>query len=307
MARSTARGLGWDEPLALTVLALSLFAALPPLAALYARGVLLRGPLGRRDLAHALAPLATTATLTAVLIARGDFSLAVWQSYGIALQLLALGYGAWVVRLWRSSERPRWAGGVLAAFGVHWAFSAGAWAASLVPGVPAPWGPAMEGLSMAALVAFGGAALVTALRAAPALAPEPPAPYARAGLGTSERQRLTERLRDIIERRKPHLDPDLSASDLADLIGATPRELSEVLTCEVGESFFEFLAGLRVEEAKRRLADPARADETILEVIYASGFNSKSAFHRAFRERVGQTPSAFRRAALERARPRQAA
>ena len=101
-----------------------------------------------------------------------------------------------------------------------------------------------------------------------------------------------------------YLDPELSAAALAAHLGASPRELSEVLNVEIGQRFFEFVNGHRVAEAQRRLRDPEHADATILEVLYASGFNSKSAFHRAFREAVGTTPSAYRR---QGAAPRHAA
>ena len=296
-ARAAARGVGWDETPGETAAALGLFTALPPLAALYARGALGGRALSLHDARHAFAPLAAFSTV-AVLLGRGAMTLAAWQAYAVALQALALGYGVWIVRLWRASERPRWAGGVLAAFGVHWALSAGAWAGGLVEAVPLAWALALEGLSMAALVGFGGLAVVGALRRVPALAPPAPAPYALSGTPEAERQRLARRLRDAFERDRLHLDPDLSAGALAEAIGATPRELSEVLTRELGQSFFEAVAARRVEEAKARLADPAQADATVLEILHASGFNSKSAFHRAFREHAGQTPSAYRRAAL---------
>ena len=326
-ARAAAFALGWAGSEVATALALALFATLPPLAALYARGALGGVRLSRRDAVHAAWPLAALA-VTGVLLARGPLGPTVWGAYALALQAVALGYGAWTLRLWRASRRPRWTGGVLAAFGVHWALSAGAWAASLAPAVPAAWGAPFEAGSMAALVGFGGAALALALRQSPTLAPEAshapasgdsspahappvlapapvtpePAPYAHSGMPEADRQRLARRLREAFDCDRLHLDPELSAGALADAIGATPRELSEVLTRELGQSFFEAVAARRVEEATRRLADPAHARATILEVLHASGFNSKSAFHRAFRAHVGQTPSAYRREALGRRR-----
>ena len=295
VARSMARGLGLTLPPTMTLLALGGFALLPPLAALYARGGLGGAALYRRDAVHALPAVLLVVGLAAL---GGEMGMAAWQSYGVGLQLLAVAYGVWTWRLWRASERPRWTGGVLAAFAVHWTFSAAAWAASLVPGVPASVGPPAEAASMLALLVFGGSAVVGALRRHPALAPPAPAPYARAGLAETQRQTLAAKLREVVREEKPHLDPELTASGLAEAVGATPRELSEVLTCEIGQGFFEYIAALRVEEAKARLADPEQADATILEIVYASGWGSKSAFHRAFREHVGETPSAYRRRVL---------
>lgn len=302
VARSMMRGLGLDLPDGITVLALGGFALLPPLLGLYARGGLGGASLSRHDAVHALPAALVGLGLGALVGTGNEIGMGVWQAYGLGLQALAFGYGIWTWRLWRASERPRWTGGVLVAFALHWAASAGAWAVSLVPGVPTSVGPWAEALSMLALVAFGGAAVVVALRRDPALAPPAPAPYARTGLATAHRRQLAARLGDIVREAKPHLDPDLSAADLAEAIGATPRELSEVLTCEIGRSFFEYVAGLRVEEVKARLGDPAHTDATILEIVYASGWGSKSAFHRAFREHVGETPSAYRRRVLRPSR-----
>lgn len=61
-----------------------------------------------------------------------------------------------------------------------------------------------------------------------------------------------------------------------------------------GCNFFEFVSSYRVQEAKRRLADPSDTS-SILQVMYDSGFNSKSVFNTAFKNNTGLTPSDFRR------------
>lgn len=301
-ARSTALGLGWSDPDALWVLACASFALMPPLAALYARNVLLGVSLKHTDLRHAVPAAIVCIALPSALLSGGAWVGLAVRSYAVALQVLAVAYGLWTWRMWRASPKPRWVGGVLAVFGIHWAFSAGTWASAYIPGIPGAVGVAAEAMSMLALVVFGGWALVGALRTHPALLPPAPAPYARTGLALAQRQRLAASLRKTMREDKLYLDPHLSAASLSEAIHATPRELSEVLTREIGQSFFEYVAALRVEAAKERLADPAHAHETILEVLYASGFNSKSAFHRAFREHVGETPSAYRRRAPAPAR-----
>ena len=63
-------------------------------------------------------------------------------------------------------------------------------------------------------------------------------------------------------------------------------------------NFFEFINRYRVEEAKRLLASVDFKDETILELIYKSGFNSPSAFHRFFKRIVGLTPTEYRKQQL---------
>ena len=86
----------------------------------------------------------------------------------------------------------------------------------------------------------------------------------------------------------------------------TDKVLSYLFNETLGTSYTEFVNGLRVDEAKARLADPANAPLTVLAVGLDAGFASKSTFNRVFKEATGETPSAFRqRAAAERegARP----
>lgn len=286
-----------------TVVSLAGFVAVPPLAALYARRVLgAASPRPQVLLVYAAPPLIALVALgvAGMLRPAGSslFTTAGLWAYIAGLQLVALAFGGVAWRAWRARERPRETGLVLGVFGLHWLLSAASWVAGGA-GWPAA-AAVLEAGSLVALLAFGAAAAVLGLRALPALRPAPPAPYASDALDEDDRARLADRLRRLVAEEQPHLDPDLTAATLAEKLGATPRELSQVLTLEFASGFYEFVNGLRVEAAKRRLADPACADETVLSILYASGFNAKSTFHRAFREHVGQTPSAFRREALAR-------
>jgi AraC-like DNA-binding protein len=52
---------------------------------------------------------------------------------------------------------------------------------------------------------------------------------------------------------------------------------------------------LRVEEAKKRLLDPAKKHYSILAIAEEVGFNSKSSFNLVFKKHVHMTPSEFRK------------
>ena len=101
----------------------------------------------------------------------------------------------------------------------------------------------------------------------------------------------------LVAEERPHLDPNLSLGTLAGMVGVTEKVLSYVLNDTLGTSYTEFVNGLRVDEAKRRLASPETAHLTVLAVGLDSGFASKSTFNRVFKERTGETPSAFRQRA----------
>lgn len=107
---------------------------------------------------------------------------------------------------------------------------------------------------------------------------------------------------EIIEKAmkedKLFLESNINLERFADQIGLKPRDISAILKMHYQSNFFEFINRYRVEEAKRLLVLPELKDETILEIIYKSGFNSPSAFHRFFKRMVDMTPTEFRQRGL---------
>ena len=107
---------------------------------------------------------------------------------------------------------------------------------------------------------------------------------------------------EIIEKAmhgdKLYLESNINLERFAEQVGLKPRDISAILKMHYQSNFFEFINRYRVEEAKRLLVLPELKDETILEIIYKSGFNSPSAFHRFFKRMVGVTPTEFRQQGL---------
>ena len=56
----------------------------------------------------------------------------------------------------------------------------------------------------------------------------------------------------------------------------------------------DFINTYRIEKAKERLLHPKDEKETILEVMYEVGFNSKSSFNTVFKKKTGLTPSQYK-------------
>lgn len=94
---------------------------------------------------------------------------------------------------------------------------------------------------------------------------------------------------------KPYLEPGLVIETFSDGLGLDTERVSQILSKEFGETYFDFINRHRVEEVKRLMADPANARVTLLALALDAGFGSKSAFNEAFRRHVGMTPSAYRR------------
>jgi len=104
---------------------------------------------------------------------------------------------------------------------------------------------------------------------------------------------LLRRLEAHMAEARPYLDADLTVEQLARQLGAPTRELSRAINEGLGKNFFELVSDYRIAEARRRL-DAAEPRTTILQVMYDSGFNSKSVFNTAFKKTTGMTPSAYR-------------
>jgi AraC-like DNA-binding protein len=66
-------------------------------------------------------------------------------------------------------------------------------------------------------------------------------------------------------------------------------------------NFNDFLHAWRIREACEELARPDQARLSVLSIAMKVGYSSVGAFNRAFKARVGMTPTDFRRSQVEEA------
>lgn len=154
-----------------------------------------------------------------------------------------------------------------------------------------------------------GALTLWGLRQRPPLMPQPepdPSPdnapnepkqgvgekYEKSALSEDASKRIERKLRAAMELDHLHRDPNLSLWALARHIGASPNYISQTLNEVIGESFFDFVNGFRIKEAKTLLST---TDATVLTITYDVGFNARSSFYNAFKRVTGQTPTAYRK------------
>jgi len=78
-----------------------------------------------------------------------------------------------------------------------------------------------------------------------------------------------------------------------------PRHLSQVINENLNRNFFDFVNRYRVEEAKKLLINLDKSRNSILDVAFDSGFNSKSSFNMIFKKYTAMTPSQFRKKHME--------
>ncbi len=119
--------------------------------------------------------------------------------------------------------------------------------------------------------------------------------YTKSGLTGAQLSAYRERLETVMVSRQAWLRSDLTLPKLAKLVDCSVNHLSQVINAGFGMSFFDYVNRYRVEHAKRMLAETNGDESAILNIAFATGFNSNSAFYAAFRKFVGQTPARYRR------------
>ncbi|GJM36050.1 MAG: transcriptional regulator [Saprospiraceae bacterium] len=102
---------------------------------------------------------------------------------------------------------------------------------------------------------------------------------------------MIKQIQAYMKVEKPYLEPSLKLGDMAEALDIPRHELSKLLNHGFGQSFFDFINTYRICAFIELWND---SDETtILQLAYQVGFNSKSAFNRAFRKIKGTSPSDF--------------
>lgn len=118
--------------------------------------------------------------------------------------------------------------------------------------------------------------------------------YQKSSLSDEDKRAILAKLTALFDNEKYYLDSLVSLPLLARKIGEAQHHVSQVINELLNQTFFEMIAFYRIEEAKRILLQPEYQSITIEELAEKVGYNSKSAFNKAFKKHTGFTPSQFR-------------
>ncbi|MBU2985396.1 helix-turn-helix domain-containing protein [Saccharophagus degradans] len=118
------------------------------------------------------------------------------------------------------------------------------------------------------------------------------AKYAKSSLDQTTRTRVAKKILAQFEEEKIYRKNGLKLQDLCAATNENAHYISQVINQELGLSFFDLVNKYRIEEAQQKLKQ--NRDLPILDIALEVGFNSKPTFNKAFKLRVGQTPSEFR-------------
>ena len=99
---------------------------------------------------------------------------------------------------------------------------------------------------------------------------------------------LVLRAREYIDKHKAE---QLSLADVAKAAGASVFHFCKVFHRSTGLKFTDYVARVRLEDARNRLLNP---NLRISEIAYDVGFQSLTQFNRTFKRVFGQSPTEFR-------------
>lgn len=119
------------------------------------------------------------------------------------------------------------------------------------------------------------------------------ASYAASTLKNADCDSLVKQLTRLLAEDKVYRDENLSLAQLAELMGLSSHQTSELINTQFNLGFARLVRQYRVEEAKQQLVNEPRA--SVLSIGLAVGFSSQSNFYSAFRELTGESPGQYRK------------
>ena len=120
--------------------------------------------------------------------------------------------------------------------------------------------------------------------------------YQQSALEKSTAQQLIAQIKQQVEDKQGFCDEQLTLQRLSEQLGISTQLISQAINGELNISFNDYLNNLRLAHVKKALSQPENLKSDIQQLAINSGFNSKATFYRVFKEKVGMTPSAYRKA-----------
>jgi len=109
---------------------------------------------------------------------------------------------------------------------------------------------------------------------------------------TSMLNEFYENLTNYMEQKKPYTNNELRLVNLADQVGFSTHLLSKIINKKSKKNFNSFVNEYRLKEAERLLISDT--SNHIKSIYFDVGFNNKSTFYKAFRDKNKCTPQEYK-------------
>ncbi|NLR91297.1 MULTISPECIES: helix-turn-helix domain-containing protein [Flammeovirga] len=110
---------------------------------------------------------------------------------------------------------------------------------------------------------------------------------------TPELIEIKDALAEEMKTKYLYTNPRLTLPDLARTLNTNTHDLSKVINEGYNKNFYDYINGYRVEAFVKEVLSDEAQELTYLGHAYNVGFNSKTAFNRAFKKETGKTPTQY--------------
>lgn len=106
---------------------------------------------------------------------------------------------------------------------------------------------------------------------------------------------LYSELREIIEKQKLYLNPELNLQMVIKLLGTNKKYLYEAISSNTDNNFRNFINRYRIDQAKKLIEESIRekTNSNLSELFNFCGFNNSTSFFRTFKSMTGLTPKEY--------------
>ncbi|WP_455203200.1 helix-turn-helix domain-containing protein [Kaarinaea lacus] len=99
------------------------------------------------------------------------------------------------------------------------------------------------------------------------------------------------RLGKVVAHIEKHLNQSLTLEQLSEIACLSPYHFHRVFRAEMGESLYDHIKRLRLEDAACKLK---YSENSIDQISFEAGYERNTSFTRAFKQHFGQTPRDYR-------------
>lgn len=118
--------------------------------------------------------------------------------------------------------------------------------------------------------------------------------YANSTLSERKKEVLFNLMEKLMIEEKIYRNSMLSIDELATMLNTNRSYLSQVINECSGQSYSTYINNYRIREAIELLSDVDNID-SVKSIGYVTGFNSPSYFYTIFKEKIGVSPTVFRK------------